>query len=140
MGTPNFAVPILKAIYKSDHKILEVYTQPATKSGWGQKINHSDIFNYSKKLNLKVRSPDTLETTEEINHIKKLNPDLVVVVAYGKILPPEMLNIEKLFFINGSGAFKKSSQSKSLLNFWAMSLVNSKCCFWSSPTGTWVAS
>ena len=100
MGTPSFAVPTLKAIYESGHKILEVYTQPATKSGRGQKINHSDIFNYSKQLNLKVRSPDTLETTEEINHIKKLNPDLVVVVAYGKILPPKMLNIEKLFFIN----------------------------------------
>ena len=61
MGTPSFAVPTLKAIYESGHKILEVYTQPATKSGRGQKINHSDIFNYSKKLNLKVRSPDTLE-------------------------------------------------------------------------------
>ena len=44
MGTPNFAVPILEAIHQSDHKILEVYTQPATKSGRGQKINHSDIF------------------------------------------------------------------------------------------------
>ena len=44
MGTPNFAVPILKAIHETEHKILEVYTQPATKSGRGQKINHSNIF------------------------------------------------------------------------------------------------
>ena len=44
MGTPNFAVPILEAIHESDHKILEVYTQPASKSGRGQKINHSHIF------------------------------------------------------------------------------------------------
>ena len=100
MGTPNFALPILKAIYESEHKILEVYTQPATKSGRGQKLNHSDIFNYAEKLNLKVRSPDTLETKEEINHIKKLKPDLVIVVAYGKILPPKILNIDKLQFIN----------------------------------------
>ena len=100
MGTPNFAVPILKAIYESEHKILEVYTQPATKSGRGQKFNHSDIFYCAEQLNLKVRSPNNLETNEEINHIKKLKPDLVVVVAYGKILPSKLLNIGKLLFIN----------------------------------------
>tara|TARA_B100000963_G_scaffold290004_1_gene259667 strand:+ start:4601 stop:5521 length:921 start_codon:yes stop_codon:yes gene_type:complete len=100
MGTPNFAVPILKAIHDSEHKILEVYTQPASKSGRGQKFNQSDIFYCAEQLNLKVRSPDNLETNEEINHIKKLKPDLVVVVAYGKILPITLLNIDKLQFIN----------------------------------------
>ena len=100
MGTPDFAVPILKAIHESDHKILEVYTQPPTKSGRGQKLNHSDIFHCAEQLNLKVRSPETLETSEEINHFKTLKPDLVVVVAYGKILPSKLLNIDKLLFIN----------------------------------------
>ncbi len=100
MGTPNFAVPILKAIHKSDHTILEVYTQPPTKSGRGQKINRTNIHNYSEQLNLKLRCPTSLETNEEINHIKKLNPDVVVVVAYGKILPTEMLNIDNILFIN----------------------------------------
>ena len=100
MGTPDFAVPILKAIHFSDHEILEVYTQPPTKSGRGQKINHSNIQNYSEKLNLKVRCPTSLKTSEEINHIKTLNPDIVVVVAYGKIIPTEMLNIDNILFIN----------------------------------------
>ena len=100
MGTPSFAVPTLKAINESEHKILEVYTQPATKSGRGQKLNHSDIFRCAEQLNLNVRSPETLETSEEINHFKNLKPDLVVVVAYGKILPPKLLNIDKLLFIN----------------------------------------
>ena len=100
MGTPYFAVPILKAIHESDHKILEVYTQPATKSGRGRKFNNSDIFNFAEQLNLKVRFPEKLEVNEEINHIKELKPDLVVVVAYGKILPPKLLNINKLLFIN----------------------------------------
>ena len=100
MGTPHFAVPILKAINESGHKILEVYTQPATKSGRGQKFNQSEIFHCAEQLNLKVRSPNSLETSEEINHIKKLKPDLVVVVAYGKILPSKLLNIDKLSFIN----------------------------------------
>lgn len=100
MGTPKFAVPILKAINESDHKILGVYTQPAAKSGRGKKLNHSDIFHCAEQLNLNVRSPDTLETSEEIDRFKTLNPDLVVVVAYGKILPPELLNIDKILFIN----------------------------------------
>ena len=100
MGTPSFAVPTLKAINESEHKIIEVYTQPATKSGRGQKLNHSDIFRCAEQLNLNVRSPETLETSEEINHFKNLKPDLVVVVAYGKILPPKLLNIDKLLFIN----------------------------------------
>ena len=100
MGTPNFAVPILKAINETEHKILEVYTQPASKSGRGQKINHSDVYYCAKQLKLKVRFPENLETSEEINHIRKLKPDLVVVVAYGKILPATLLNIEKLLFIN----------------------------------------
>ncbi len=100
MGTPNFAVPILKAIHESGHKVLKVYTQPANKSGRGQKFNHSDIYNCAEQLNLSVRTPDTFETIEEINHFKKLKPDLVVVVAYGKILPPKLLNIDKLLFIN----------------------------------------
>ena len=100
MGTPDFAVPILKSIHESDHKILEVYTQPPSKSGRGQKINQSNIHNYSEQLKLKVRCPSRLETSEEINHIKKLNPDVVVVVAYGKIIPTEMLNIDDILFIN----------------------------------------
>ena len=100
MGTPNFAVPILKAIHESGHKVLKVYTQPANKSGRGQKFNHSDIYNCAEQLNLSVRTPDTFEMIEEINHFKKLKPDLVVVVAYGKILPPRLLDIDKILFIS----------------------------------------
>ena len=100
MGTPHFAVPILKAINDSSHKILEVYTQPANKSGRGQKFNQSDIYNCAEQLNLSVRTPDTFESADEINHLKKLMPDLVVVVAYGKILPPKLLKIDKVIFIN----------------------------------------
>ena len=100
MGTPQFAVPILKAIHDSGHNILEVYTQPANKSGRGQKFSQSEIFYFAEKLNIKVRSPVSLETSEEINHIKKLKPDLVVVAAYGKILPTKLLEIDKLSFIN----------------------------------------
>ena len=99
MGTPDFAVPILKSINNLNHNILEVYTQPPNKKNRGQKIQKSPIHDFSNKLNLSVRCPIAFEE-EEINRIKKLNPDLVIVVAYGKILPTKLLNLDKVLFIN----------------------------------------
>ena len=99
MGTPDFAVPILKSINNLNHNVLEVYTQPPNKKNRGQKIQNSPIHDFSNKLNLPVRCPIAFDE-EEINHIKKLNPDLVIVVAYGKILPVKLLNLNKVLFIN----------------------------------------
>ena len=100
MGTPHFAVPILEAIHNSDNKILEIYTQPARKKDRGQKIHNSPIYNFAKKLNLKVRCPVSLANKEELNHLIELNPDVVVVVAYGQILPNNFLNLDKILFLN----------------------------------------
>ena len=100
MGTPKFAVPILKSLYYSDNKILEVYTQPPKKKNRGQKISFSPIHEYSNEIKIPVRHPVSLKTQEELEHIKGLKPDLVVVVAYGKILPSNFLNIKNSLFIN----------------------------------------
>ena len=85
MGTPNFAVPILKSLHESNHEILEVYTQPPKKKNRGQKISFSPIHEYSNKINIPVRHPITLNSQEELEYIKKKKPDIVIVVAYGKI-------------------------------------------------------
>ena len=100
MGTPDFAVPILKAIHESDHNIIHVYTQSPKKKDRGLKKNITPIQEFANKYNLKVRHPDHLDNDEEFNFFKKLRPDLVVVVAYGKIIPKRFLNIENLKFIN----------------------------------------
>ena len=100
MGTPEFAVPVLKAIHKSGHKILEVYTQPAKKKDRGQKIKNSPIHDCAEYYNLKVRCPVSLEANDELDHFIKLKPDLVIVVAYGKILPNKLLDLVKIPFIN----------------------------------------
>ena len=100
MGTPVFAVPILKSIHQSNHKILEVYTQPPKKKNRGQKISFSPVYEYSNKINIPTRYPSTLESDEELEHIKKMKPDISVVVAYGKILPKKFLNLENTMFIN----------------------------------------
>ena len=100
MGTPSFSVPILKAINNSNHKIIEVYTQPPNKKNRGLKVQNSAVHDYAIKLNIPVRYPFKLDEENEINHLKRLKPDLVVVVAYGKILPEKLLNIENLSFLN----------------------------------------
>ena len=60
MGTPDFAVPILKSVYETNHKILQVYTQPAKKKDRGQKILNSPVQEYANQLNLKIRCPISL--------------------------------------------------------------------------------
>ena len=100
MGTPSFAVPILKSINNSKHEILAVYTNPPKKSRRGQRLNESSVHQISKELKLKVRHPEKLDNEEELKFLKKINPDLVVVVAYGKIIPKNMLNLKNIKFIN----------------------------------------
>tara|TARA_B100000886_G_scaffold336450_1_gene295254 strand:+ start:569 stop:1489 length:921 start_codon:yes stop_codon:yes gene_type:complete len=100
MGTPEFSVPILKSIHDSKHNIIEVYTQPPKKKNRGQSINLTPIHEFSNNNNIKVRCPDGLNAQEEFNNLQKQKPDVVVVVAYGKILPSKFLNIENIKFIN----------------------------------------
>tara|TARA_B110000444_G_C18771607_1_gene562845 strand:+ start:249 stop:1172 length:924 start_codon:yes stop_codon:yes gene_type:complete len=100
MGTPEFSVPILKILAKSFYKITCVYTQAPKKSNRGQKINISPVHKCAENLNLIVRNPKTLNSEEEFNFIKKLDPDIVLVVAYGQLIPKNFLNIPKKGFIN----------------------------------------
>ena len=100
MGTPEFSVPTLESLVKSNHKILAVYSQPAAKAKRGQKIIPSQVEVSAKKYSLNLRTPDTLDNNEEFNFFKKLEPDIVIVVAYGKIIPKKFLNLSKYGFIN----------------------------------------
>ena len=101
MGTPIFAVPILKSLYQNGHPISIVYTQPPQKSQRGQKINKSLIQDLSETLNLEFRSPKSLKNNkEEYEFLKKLDADIAIVVAYGQIIPKEFLNLTKKGFIN----------------------------------------
>ena len=100
MGTPSFSVPILKSLNLSNHKILEVYTQPPKKKDRGQKISFSPVHNFSNEINIPVRHPATLRNQVELEHIKQLKPDIVVVVAYGQIIPSEFLDLQNIIFIN----------------------------------------
>ena len=105
MGTPMFAVPILKSLYQNGFPINLVYTQPPQKSHRGQKINKSPIQGISETLNIDFRCPENLKNNdEEYSYIKNLNADLAIVVAYGQIIPKNFLNLTKKGFINIHGS------------------------------------
>ena len=101
MGTPNFAVPILKSLYQNGYSLSTVYTQAPKKSNRGQKINKSPVQKISEVLNLELRMPKTLKNNkEEFEYLKKLNADIAIVVAYGQIIPDDILSLTKKGFIN----------------------------------------
>ena len=101
MGTPIFAVPILKSLYQNGYPISDVYTQPPQKSQRGQKINKSPVQGIAETLNLNFRTPYSLkQNKEEFDYLKKIEADLAIVVAYGQIIPKEFLNLTKKGFIN----------------------------------------
>ena len=100
MGTPQFSVPTLEVLEKSLYKIICVYTQPPKESKRGQKLNPSPVQKVAENLNLAIRCPNNLNTEEEFNFFKNLNPDIVVVVAYGQLIPKKILDLPKKGFIN----------------------------------------
>ena len=100
MGTPDFAVPSLKFI-KKNFNIVAVYSQPARPSGRGMRTTLSPVEKTAKELNLKTITPSTLKQDDVFLQFEKLNPDLVVVVAYGLLLPEKFLLSPRFGCING---------------------------------------
>lgn len=101
MGTPDFARDSLKAIYEKGHEILSVITVPDKPKGRGMKLIYSEVKEYSLEKGFEVLQPDKLKGNDEIiEKIKHMNPDIICVVAYGKILPKEILEIPKYGSIN----------------------------------------
>ena len=101
MGTPIFAVPILKSLFQNGYHVSVVYTQPPQKSNRGQKINKSPIQGMSETLNLEIRTPASLKNNKkEHEFLKELKADIAIVVAYGQIIPKEFLSLTKKGFIN----------------------------------------
>lgn len=99
MGTPDFAVPSLKALHEK-HEIIGVFTKVDKPNLRGGKIKFVPVKEYALENNLAVYQPNSVKTEETLNIIRELNPDLIVVVAYGKILPKELIEIPKFGVIN----------------------------------------
>jgi len=105
MGTPDFAKDSLEAIYNAGHNIVGVVTNPDKPKGRGMKTIYSPVKEFAIQKNLTVYQPEKVKKNEEfINKIKEINPDVICVVAYGKILPQEILDIPKFGSVNVHGS------------------------------------
>ena len=105
MGTPDFAKESLEAVYNAKHEIIGVVTNPDKPKGRGMKMIASPVKQFAEENGLKVYQPIKVRNNEEfIEEIKALEPDVICVVAYGKILPKEILDIPKLGCINVHGS------------------------------------
>ena len=105
MGTPDFAQESLKSIYDAGFEIIGVVTNPDKPKGRGMKLAYSPVKEYALEKNLKIYQPIKIRNnTEFLDEIKTLAPDVICVVAYGKILPKEILEIPKLGCINVHGS------------------------------------
>jgi len=100
MGTPEFAVPALTALYKSNQNVALVVTQPDRPKGRGRKIIPPPVKKAAVSLGCEVDQPASVRTVEFANRIASQNPDIIVVVAFGHIIPKNILEIPKIAAIN----------------------------------------
>ena len=101
MGTPEFAKTSFEKLYESGYNIIGCYTNPDKPAGRGMKMKFSPVKEYAILKNIPVFQPVKVRSNEEvINEIKELNPDVIAVVAYGKILPKEILDIPRFGCVN----------------------------------------
>ena len=99
MGTPDFAVPCLEILDKK-HEIIGVFTKVDKINKRGKKIEYLPVKQYAIDKNIPIYQPNSLKEEETKNIIKELNPDLIVVVAYGKIIPKDIIDMPKFGIIN----------------------------------------
>ena len=104
MGTPDFAVPCLEELIKAGHEIVGVFTQPDKPVGRKRVMTPPPVKVCAEKNGITVYQPDSVRTEEALSLMKELNPDCVVVVAYGKIIPSDMLKLPKFGFVNVHGS------------------------------------
>lgn len=100
MGTPDFAVPSLKALIEAGHKVAAVFTQPDRPVGRGKDLRPSPVKEAAQSLNLKVLQPERVKAVDAVQALRALKPECIVVVAYGQILSQEILSLPHWGCIN----------------------------------------
>ncbi|QDH13899.1 methionyl-tRNA formyltransferase [Formicincola oecophyllae] len=101
MGSPDFAVPALEALVGAGHEVAAVYSQPPRPAGRGNKLRRQPVHVAAEKLGITVRTPLKLRANQaELEHLQALQPDAIVVAAYGLLLPAEILRLPKRGCLN----------------------------------------
>ena len=104
MGTPDFAVPALKALASSEHEVCAVFTQPDKPRGRKQILTPPDVKICAQSLDIPVYQPDSIKNSDALEVINSYNPDVIVVAAYGKLLPKAVLDAPKFGCVNIHGS------------------------------------
>ena len=95
MGTPDFSVPSLEKLAQAGYDIAAVYSQPDKQRGRGKKVTFSPVKEKALELGIPVFQPDSMRSDDVIEQLRSLAPDVIIVIAYGKILPKAVLDIPK---------------------------------------------
>ncbi|MFN2354314.1 MAG: methionyl-tRNA formyltransferase [Desulfopila sp.] len=104
MGTPDFAVPCLEALLNSEHQVAAVVTQPDRKKGRGKKVRPPPVKDVAQTADIPVLQPTRIKTESFAEALRSYRPDVIVVVAYGRILPASILTLPPLGCINVHGS------------------------------------
>lgn len=100
MGTPDFAVPSLKALVEAGHQVCGVFTQPDKPKNRGMKLQQPPVKEYALSVGLPVYQPAKMRDGEALGILQELKPELIAVAAYGKLLPVDILNLPRLGCVN----------------------------------------
>ncbi|MDP4986182.1 MAG: methionyl-tRNA formyltransferase, partial [Candidatus Nanopelagicales bacterium] len=100
LGTPQSAVPILETLSNSDHQVVGVVSQPARKKGRGQDLTESEVSAYAKSNKLPIFTPEKITKEYFDKHLVELKADIAIVVAFGQILPQDILDKIKFGWVN----------------------------------------
>jgi methionyl-tRNA formyltransferase len=100
LGTPSFAVPTLEGLVAAGHRVLAVFTQPDRPKGRGGQVAASSVKEAALRLGLPVHQPERIRRPEVVEQLKQLNPDAMVVVGYGQIIPQSIIDIPRHGIIN----------------------------------------
>ena len=119
MGTPDFAVPTLEAMLDAGHEVIGVYTQPDRAKGRGKNVVFTPVKETAIKHNIPVYQPARVRNPEIIEEIRAMAPEVIVVVAFGQILPKALLDIPKYGCINVHGSLLPKYRGSAPIQ-WAM--------------------
>lgn len=104
MGTPDFSVPSLESLAQAGYDIAAVYSQPDKQRGRGKKVTFSPVKEKALELGIPVFQPDSMRRDDVIEQLRSLAPDVIIVIAYGKILPKAVLDIPQYGCLNVHGS------------------------------------
>ena len=104
MGTPDFSVPSLESLAQAGYDITAVYSQPDKQRGRGKKVTFSPVKEKALELGIPVFQPDSMRRDDVIEQLRSLAPDVIIVIAYGKILPKAVLDVPKYGCLNVHGS------------------------------------